>query len=254
MTVPVKGQLVVGATGVDHSGPNYAEREYQVVSINDITRTGYYPSDKLQSHRISVRYSDGSVGSAHLTFKQEMHDNIVRIREMAAAAALLPLGSRRGPSKLPGFLTIDKIDWTPEMAYFIGWLAGPYGKVRFYLEARESNVDRIVNRYHGLTGIILTPPTPGLFSITSDDHKWSHKCEIKFRPTDTMPDALVREQREPGLISRYPLFWALVEHGFLAEGPQDMVEIRKHVPNSRLEEFDLGVAGQPFVKAEAVSA
>jgi len=233
--------LAVGTTGVDHSGPNFTNREYTVVSINGIDRVGYYPGGKpTTGDRITVKYNDDStVREYGLQTKQEQHDS-----EMA---------SRKSPSKkTPGYLSVDKIDWTPEMAYFLGYLAGP-GKVHFYLETKESNVNVVQNQYHALTGIVLTPETKGLFNVVPDASRRGSKCEIKFKPTDSIPDSIALQQREPGIISRYQLFWALVEHGFTAEGPQDATRIRGFVPANVQPDFDRGLAGQP-IAVPAVAA
>lgn len=226
--------LAVGSTGIDHSGPNYSNREYVVVSINGIDRPTYYPGGKpTTGDRVVVKYKDdGSVREFGLQTKQEQFDS-----ELASQKSKV--------KKMPGYLSVDKIDWTPEMAYFLGYLAGP-GKVHFYLETKESNVDAVINQYHALTGVILTPETRGLFNVVPDASRRGSKCEIKFKPTDFIPDSIALQQREPGIISRYQLFWALVEHGFTAEAPQDATRIRNFVPANVQADFDRGVAGQPL--------
>src|SRR5277367_5501682 len=96
--------LAVGTTGVDHSGPNFSNREYVVVSINGIDRVGYYPGGKpTTGDRVIVKYNDdGTTREYGLQTKQEQHDS-----EMA---------SRKSQTKkMPGYLSVDKIDWTPEM-------------------------------------------------------------------------------------------------------------------------------------------
>src|SRR5580658_6219703 len=134
---PVKGNLTVGSTGVDHSGPDFADREYTVLSINSIDRQGFYPTTKPQDgDRIIVQYLDnGEKKTYGLKTKQEQHNSVMAGRASQA-------------KKIPGYLKSDAIDWSPEMAYFFGWMAGA-GHGRFYLETKESNVDAVVNKVNG---------------------------------------------------------------------------------------------------------
>jgi len=229
--------LAVGSVGIDHSGEGFANREYIVISINGLDRVGYYPGSKPTSgDRVKVKYNDnGDVKEFGLQTKQDQHDS--------------ELASRKSQvKKVPGWLTSDKIDWTPEVAWFLGYLTGP-GKVHFYLETKESNVETVINQYHTMTGVILTPDTPGLFNVVPDKSRRGSKCEIKFKQTDNIPDSLALQQRTPGIISRYQLFWALVEHGFIVEAPQTPDKIRAFVPDSVKDAFDKGVAGTELAKA-----
>jgi len=229
---PVKGNLSVGSTGIDHSGANFADREYTVLSINSIDRQGFYPTSKPQDgDRIIVQYLDnGEKKTYGLKTKQEQHNSI-----MAGRAAQT--------KKIPGFLSVDKIDWTAEMAYFLGWLAGA-GSVHFYVETYESNADHIIDQYHVMTGVIMSAKK-GIFNIAPEGSKYGSKCEITFKPTDKMPDSLASQQdQRAGLISRYGLFWALIEHGFLWEGPQQPAKVRAFIPQSVQADFDRGLAGQ----------
>jgi hypothetical protein len=220
---PTKGKLEVGGAGVDRRGT------YDVIAISGPT--------------ITYRYTDGEMAgkefTGELAQKQLTHNNIMAERTRATT-----------PQKLPGFLSIDEITWDNRgvMAWFIGWLAGG---VHFYLETKESNVDRVVNQYRKLTGQIITPETRGAFNVIPDINKFGSKCEIKFRPTDTIPDSLGSEQRVPGVISRYGLFWALVRLGFTLEGPQDPTKIRQSIPESQRMYFDQGLAGQPLAQPTA---
>jgi hypothetical protein len=229
--------LAVGSVGVDHSGPGFTNREYTVISINGMDRIGYYPGGKpTTGDRVKVKYlDDGTEKEYGLQTKQDQHDS-----EMASRKSQV--------KKIPGWLTSDKIDWTPEVAWFLGYLVGP-GKVHFYLETKESNVETVINQYHTMTGVLLTPETPGLFNVVPDASRRGSKCEIKFKQTDNIPDSLALQQRTPGIISRYQLFWALVEHGFEAGVPQNAAKIRAFVPESVQSAFDMGVAGQELAKA-----
>jgi len=231
--------LAVGSVGFDHSGPGFSCREYTVISINGLDRHSYYPGSKpTAGDRVKVKYNDtDEVKEYGLQTKQDQHDSELASRKSSV-------------KKVPGWLTSDKIDWTPEVAWFLGYLTGP-GKVHFYLETKESNVDTVINQYHTMTGVILTPETPGLFNVVPDASRRGSKCEIKFKQTDNIPDSLALQQRTPGIISRYQLFWALVEHGFVAGAPQASDKIRAFVPDSVKSAFDMGVAGQELAKAAA---
>jgi len=217
---PTASPLTVGSTGVDHSGPNYADREYRVESID--------------GDHVTVQYfDDGSKKTYSLKIKQEQHNSIMAERARKEKAP-----------KRPGFMGRDRLSYDSQgnMARFLGYLAGP-GKIRFYLEAPPKYDDMVVNEYHHLTGDIITP-TKGLYNIAPES-KWAPEANISFVPTDDIPDSLAVQQTErEGLISRYQLFWTLVEHGFTLSGPQDPAKIRAFIPDSQKKFFDEGLASK----------
>src|SRR5271157_2121365 len=98
---PVKGNLTVGSTGIDHSGPNFSEREYVVLTLNNIDRMGYFPASKPQAgDRIRVQYLDnGEKRDWPLEPKQKQHNSAMAERLAQA-------------KKIPGWLTEDRISWT----------------------------------------------------------------------------------------------------------------------------------------------
>ena len=86
--------LTTGGKGVDRNG------EYEILSI--------------KGNEITYRYSDGTTHTGDLAIKQRINDGIQA--EVSRANA---------PKKIPGYLQEDEILWTPEMAWFLGYLAGP---------------------------------------------------------------------------------------------------------------------------------
>lgn len=215
--------FIVGSTGTDHSGPDYSDRDYTVVSI--------------QGDSVVVSYNDNQEQRTYsLKAKQTVNDRIVSERNARAIIA----------AKKPGFLSSDKISWTPNMGWFLGWLAA-FG--RLYVETIASQADRFVDQYEKLTGVELQEKK-GLFSVlvpnpdlSDPNGRWTTKCEIIFPPTANLPDSLAVLQQYDGKISRCQIFWALVEHGFRVAESQDIAKIRQFVPSQFTAEFDAGVLG-----------
>ena len=86
-------KLQVGGKGVDRNGG------YEVVAI--------------KGSEITYRYEDGTTQKGDLAIKQRINDGIQAEQSRANA-----------PKKVPGYLQEDEILWTPEMAHFLGYLAG----------------------------------------------------------------------------------------------------------------------------------
>ena len=199
-------KLQAGGKGEDRNG------EYDVVAIN--------------GNKITYRYSDGTTQEGDLAIKQRINDGIQAEKVRA-----------NEPKKIPGYLREDEIEWTPEMSWFLGYLAGP-GKARIFAEAPPKYEEAVVNKYHDLTGIILEEK-PGVFNIAPET-KWSPELAVMFRPTEEIPDDIARQQQKPGLVNRNQFVWSLVRNGFRFGEKPNVELIRSKVPQSMQDYFDIG--------------
>jgi hypothetical protein len=171
-------------------------------------------------------------------------------------------------------IDFSTLPMTPERVYFYGILAGIdlKGKSRgiFSFEVCESLLQRDVDRYFKVTGqkpavydkvgIPEANPSTTAMYVTPDKNKFGAKAEITFparvngRQVTMPPEfhaALQHNQMvQPGsaCISRYGLFWDLVEYGFRLTDVQDCVVIRTHIPVPLQQYFDQGTAGAAFKK------
>jgi HPt (histidine-containing phosphotransfer) domain-containing protein len=207
----LSAKLTTGEKGEDRNG------EYDVVAIN--------------GNKLTYRYSDGTTHEGDLAIKQRINDGIQAEKARA-----------NEPKKIPGYLREDEIEWTPEMSWFLGYLAGP-GKARIFAEAPPKYEEAVVNKYHDLTGIILEEK-PGVFNIAPET-KWSPELAVMFRPTEEIPDDIARQQQKPGLVNRNQFVWSLVRNGFRFGERPNVDLIRSKVPESMQDYFDIGADQAP---------
>jgi predicted GNAT family acetyltransferase len=204
-------KLAPGGKGEDRNG------EYEVVAI--------------KGNQITYKYSDGTTQTGDLQIKQRINDGIEAERARANA-----------PKKVPGYLAEDEILWTPEMAHFIGYLAGP-GRAKIFAEAPPKYEEAVVNKYHDLTGVILDE-SPGKFNIAPET-KWSPEMTVMFKPTEDMPDEVARIAQKPGLVNRNQFAWSLIRQGFRIGERPNVEAIRSKVPAGLHDYFDLGADYYP---------
>lgn len=154
-------------------------------------------------------------------------------------------GSGTGPKKVPGYLSVEKLEWDSEgrLAWTFGYMCGQ-GNIRFYLHIPEYQLEPVVNKYHSLTGQILEPQSGVLVVVPTGD-KWGMQVEIRYTPTPNLPDQLAKRENAPGKIrsgaGEGGLFWAFIEHGFKIQPPQDADRIRNFVPEGQRHFFDEGL-------------
>lgn len=207
-------KLQVGGRGRDHRG------EYEVLSISGDEIVYQYPGAEPQKGSLEI--------------KQRIHNNISAEEK-----------AKEQPAKAPAMLSEAEITWTPELAHFLGYLAGP-GDVSFYLDVPPKYEDAVVNKYHELTGEVIEP-RKGVFNIADSPGRWYGRAFIRFKPTGEVPDlgrnvlgGTIAEYK-PGLIHSYGLFWSMVRMGFRLGAEQSPSAIRDRVPGDMRDYFDLGV-------------
>jgi hypothetical protein len=205
-------KLQVGGKGVDRIG------EYEVLAI--------------KGDKITYRYADGSTITGDLAIKQRINDSIEAEKARANA-----------PKKVPGYLQEDEIEWTPEMAHFLGYLAGPDGRGKIFAETPPRYEEAVINKYYDITGQILEEGA-GRLNIAPET-KWAPELTTLFKPTEEIPDEISRLQQKPGLINRNQFTWALVRQGFRFGEKPNVELIRSKVPASMQDYFDMGANYQP---------
>ena len=209
-------RLQVGGKGVDRNG------EYEIIAI--------------KGNQITYRYADGTTQTGDLAIKQRIHNGIEAEKARANA-----------PKKIPGYLQEDEIEWTPEMAQFLGYLAGPHGRGKIFAEAPPKYEEAVVNKYYDITGQILEEG-PGKLNIAPET-KWAPELVTLFKPTDEIPDEIARQQQKPGLINRNQFVWALVRQGFRFGERPNIELIRSKVPETMHDYFDMGADYTPKMAA-----
>jgi len=219
--------LAVGSTGFDRTGPNYSNREYEVLAID--------------GENLTVRYLDNrqEVTHSNFTSRNKLNDTIER------ETKLKDQQDRRG------YLGEEKLTWDADgaLAWSLGWFAGD-GNVQFYLHMSDDKFTPVSNKYYSITGDIIAVK-PGKIVIAPAGQKWGFQAEIRFNPTNNLPDQLASKQTTEGRIrggvgkeDEGSIFWALVRLGFRLDSPQDVDAIRKNIPATQRVNFDAGVNGQ----------
>ena len=130
----------------------------------------------------------------------------------------------------------------------VGYLASQIRSTKLDIETHPNGRENLESRYNTLAGEILQEDNINYYVWDEDTNKWGAELRIYFNGNlETMPAQLasMRVSSRPrsghnNRVNNNDFIWRLIEYGFKASDEQDYVQIRIHIPNEFIVDFENG--------------